>query len=159
MTKLPLITSWADYSVAGARIIAGARRSLVIFDRDLCALRLEDAANIAALAAFLSLPESTALRIVVRDSEPLRYRQPRTLKLLQSFSHRLEIREAPEHLLRLSDSLLIADACNGLVRFHDDHARSREIVADAEACQPYCQRFNDVWAEGGTPVSLTTLGL
>jgi len=159
MDNAPLITSWADYSAAAARIIAGARHSLVIFDRDLCALRLEDPANIAALTSFLKQPAATSLHIVLRDGELLRSRQPRTLKLLTTFAHRMKIHEAPEHLQRLPDSLLIADARNGLIRFHEDHARSREIPDDAEACQPYCQRFDDIWTEGGNPLGATPVGL
>jgi len=153
-----LLTSWGEYDAAVGRVLPAARRSLLIFDRDLQVLALEQAARHELLAGFLRQPDSE-LRVVVLSAQPVLSRCARLLGLLRTFAHHFQLVEAPPHLGHLSDSMLIADGENAVIRFHRDHPRSKEIIADAEACKPYLKRFDEIWAEGGTPISATTLGL
>ena len=92
-------------------------------------------------------------------ASPLRDRHPRLMELLRVFAHKLHIVETPSHLANLSDSMLLVDDGSAVIRFHHDHARSKEILLDPEACKPYCRRFEDIWTEGGTPISATVAGL
>lgn len=154
-----LITSWTDYAAAAHRMLGRATRTIAIFDHDLSALRLENPAVIASLTGFLRTSPLTSLRIAVQDSRPLLTAHPRLLSLLDTFAHKLHVVETPAHLAALADSLLIVDGDSALVRFHRDHARSKEIVADTVACEPYRRRFDDIWAETGTPVSARSTGL
>lgn len=155
----PLITSWTDYAAAVARVLACAGHSLVVFDRDLMTLHLDHPAQIASLTGFLRRSPSTTLRIALQQPEALRNHHPRLLELLRTYAHKFHVQETPRHLASLSDSLLIADGESAVIRFHHDHARSKEIVADAEACKSYVRRFENIWNEGGTPLSASVTGL
>jgi len=153
-----LLTSWGEYDAAIGRVLPMVRRSLLIFDRDLQALALEQTTRHEMLTRFLQQPDSE-LRIVVLSAQPVLSRGARLLGLLRTFAHHFQLVEAPPHLGNLNDSMLIADGENAVIHFHRDHPRSKEIIADAEACKPYVKRFDEIWAEGGTPISATTLGL
>lgn len=155
----PLITSWTDYAAAAERLLGVAQHTLVIFDRDLLSLHLERPVQIASLTRFLRTSPTSMLRIAVHRADPLRNQHPRLLDLLRNFAHKFHVQEIPPHLANLSDSMLIADGGSALICFHHDHARSKEIVADTEACKPYVKRFEDIWNEGGTPISVTVAGL
>ncbi len=158
-TPSPLITSWTEYAAVAERLLGHAQHTLVIFDRDLLPLHLERPAQIASLTRFLHTSPMSRLRIAVHSADALRNQHPRLLDLLCNFAHKFQVQEIPPHLANLSDSLLIADGESALIRFHCDHARSKEILADAEACKPYAKRFEDIWNEGGTPISATVAGL
>lgn len=158
-TPSPLITNWTEYAAVTERVLGLAQRTLVIFDRDLLALHLERPAQIASLTRFLHASPMSQLRIAVHSAEPLRNQHPRLLDLLRNYAHKFQVREIPPHLSNLNDSMLIADGGSALIRFHYDHARSKEIVSDTELCKPYVKRFEDIWNEGGSPVSATVAGL
>lgn len=159
MAEQPLITSWTDYAEAGDRLLSRAAHSIAIFDHDLSSLRLERPSVIASLTRFLRTNPSSTLRVVVHTADALRTRHPRLMDLLGVFAHKFQVFETPSHLANLSDSMLLIDQESGLIRFHYDHARSKEIVADPVSLKPYCKRFEDIWAERGTPVSASTTGL
>lgn len=159
MEAEPLITSWGDYEATVAQLIPMAQRSIAIFDQDLQHLRLENPGLNATLQRFLRADPDARLRIAVHNAEAVRHRSPRTLDLLRLFAHSFQLIETPPHLASLADSLLLIDEEHALVRFHRDHARGRKIIADPEATQAYRKRFDDIWNEGGTPISATTIGL
>jgi hypothetical protein len=159
MSPSPLITSWTEYAAVAERLLGLAQRTLVIFDRNLLSLHLERPTQIASLTRFLRTSPMSELRIAVHSAEPLRNQHPRLLDLLRSYAHKFHVQEIPPHLSNLSDSMLIADGESALIRFHCDYARSKEIAADTEACKPYVKRFEDIWSEGGSPVSATVAGL
>lgn len=154
-----LLTSWGEYETAIAQLLPMARRSVAIFDRDLAGLQLEKPAACATLTNFLRGVPDASLRVVVQSAQTFRTRSPRLLQLLRSFAHNFQLVEAPPHLARLNDSLLLIDATHAVIRFHHEQPRSKEILSSPEGCKPYCKRFEEIWAEGGTPISATTLGL
>ena len=155
----PLMTSWGEYETSVERLIPMATRSLAIFDHDLQQFHLERPLLHDAIQHFLRTFPGAHLSIAVQDADPVQRLAPRTLNLLRLFAHSFQIIETPPHLANLSDSLLLVDDRHALVRFHRDHARSRQILDDVVACQPYRKRFEEIWNEGGTPVSATTIGL
>lgn len=159
MSDRPLLTSWHEYSAAVERLLAHASHSVAIFDRDLSSLQLERASVNASLTRLLRSSPAASLRIAVQAAAPLRNHHPRLQELLRTFAHNLHIVETPPHLASLSDSILLVDNTSALVRFHHDHARCKELINDPEACKPYCRRFEEIWAEGGAPVSTTIAGL
>lgn len=159
MSDRPLLTSWSEYSTAVERLLAQAEHSVAIFDRDLSSLQLERPTVIASLTRLLQSSPSASLRIAIQAPAALRTRHPRLMELLRTFAHKLQIVEMPEHLAHLSDSMLLVDGTSALIRFHRDHARSKELIKDPEACKPYFRRFEDIWMEGGSPISASTAGL
>lgn len=159
MSDQPLLTSWSEYAAAVERTLAHAKHAIAIFDPDLSSLQLERAGIIGSLTRLLRSSPTSTVRIAVQTASPLRSHHPRLMELLRVFAHNLHIVETPPHLARLSDSMLLVDDTSALIRFHYDHARSKEIILDPEACKPYCRRFDEIWAEGGTPISATVAGL
>lgn len=159
MASERLLTSWGEYETAIGQILPLAQHSVAIFDRDLTTLRLERPSVSEALAAFLRRSPDALLRIAVQSAQPLRERSPRLLQMLRWSAHNFHLVEVPPHLARLSDTMLLVDGEHGIIRFHQDHPRGKEILSTPEGCQPYYQRFEEIWAEGGTPISATTLGL
>ena len=156
-----LLTTWSGYDAAVGDILALAANTLQIFDRDLAPLKLESADRIAALCRLLmtARPSSPRVTIIVRQAEFVRQFSPLLMNLLVAHSPALRILQSPPHLETLRDSLLIADDQHVLVRFHDRQARARLIVDDIGESAPYAQHFAEILAEGGEPISASTLGL
>jgi hypothetical protein len=154
-----LLSHWSGYRRAARKILLSATRSIRIFDPDLTRLGLEDRENALSLRRFLTAAPGNTLRIVLRNAEPFRNDSPRLFQLLADFSHAMTVWECAPQLLKLTDALFLADDRHALMRIHEDHARSRLIIDDAKACQPYLTRFAGILEEGGTPISATTLGL
>jgi hypothetical protein len=155
-----LITHWSEYTDAARKILLLATRRIRIFDPDLARLDLENKENALFLRTFLAAaPGNNSLQIVLRNTEPFRNNSPRLFKLLADFPHLMQVWECAPQLMRLTDAIFLCDDRHALVRIHQDHARSRLIVDDANACRPYLTRFDEILGEGGTPISATTLGL
>jgi hypothetical protein len=154
-----LITHWSEYADAARRILILATRGIRIFDPDLARLGLENQENALFLRRFLTAAPHNTLQIVLRNAEPFRRNSPRLFKLLTDFPCLMQVRECAPQFARLTDAMFLSDDCHALVRIHQDHARSRVIVDNAEACRPYLTRFDEILEEGGTPVGATTLGL
>jgi hypothetical protein len=154
-----LITTWSEHDGSLQRILSLVTTTLFVFDEDLSKLKLERLEHADALHRFLLSDKRNRLQIVVKNSEPLRRHCPRLMKLLAVYGQNMSVVECPQHLLSLSDSLLIADEKHALIRFHKDSARSKLILDSAGECKPYANRFEDILKEGGQPVCTSTLGL
>ncbi|MCL2345087.1 MAG: hypothetical protein FWC58_04450 [Desulfobulbus sp.] len=155
-----LMTSWNDYRAAVDRLLAVASEKIAIYDDDLAHLRLGSRDNLDHLQRLLMTGHGMALRIVVRDAEPLRRQQePGLLKLLATYGHRAAALQTPEHLARLRDNMLIVDDRHALIRFDRDQARSKLLLDEADEVRAYSKRFEDLWTEGGEVISATALGL
>jgi len=154
-----LITTWNDYQSAIDRILALASRQIWIYDEDLGMLHLETAERIAALTAPLASQQPDCLRIAVRNSEPLLQRQPLIQQLLTTYSHNSAAQQTPEHLAHLRDSMILVDDAHALIRIDRNQPRGKLLIDEPDEVIPYRRRFAEIWAEGGAPVSPTTLGL
>lgn len=155
-----LFTTWSEYNEATQELLERSTETLEIFDEDLSSLQLERPARMAALRGLLDSHRYTRrLTIVVRKADFVRQYSPQLMNLLSAYAPALTITESPPHLGTLEDSLLIADGRHALVRFHRDHARARLIIDDTGECAPFLQRFHEIVAAGGEPLSPTTLGL
>ena len=154
-----LITSWAEHAGHVRKILLLARRSLRIFDEDLTCLGLEQAENAALLRRFLAADRSNRLQIILRDGEPFRRSSPRLFNLLGDYSSTMTVTEYQPTGSALNDSMLLADDCHALIRFHKDHVRSKAIIENPDECRGYLVRFQEIQNEGGTAISATTLGL
>lgn len=154
-----LITSWNEYESAVGEVLKLAKKTLRIFDENLSALKLERPERIEVLRNFLNASPKHLLQIAVQDAGYVRLHNPRLMDLLVAYSHNLQIIECPPHLAALSDSLILADDRQGLVRFHKTQARAKAILDDIEECAPYLQRYDQIISEGGTPVAGRSLGL
>lgn len=55
--------------------------------------------------------------------------------------------------------MILVDEKYALIRFERDLPRSKLLIDEPDEVRPYLSRFKEIWAEGGEPVSSTTLGL
>jgi len=154
-----LLTSWSDYQTAIDCILALATKTIFIYDEDLGQMHLETPSRIAALKAPLGSARADCLRVALRNTTPLQQRQPLLLRLLATYGHNSAIQQTPEQLAHLRDSMILVDGVHALIRFDRDQPRSKLLIDEPEEVMPYRRRFEEIWAEGGTPVSSTTLGL
>ncbi len=154
-----LFTSWPEYQVAIDRILALARKRICIYDEDLGLMHLAMPERIAALKVPLATVRSDCLRIALRNTLPLEQRQPLLLELLATYSHNSAVQQTPEQLAHLRDSMILVDDVHALIRFDRDQPRCKLLIDESDEIMPYRRRFDEIWAEGGIPVSATTLGL
>jgi len=140
-----LLTSETAYRQACDAVLRRAESEILIFDRDLVALRLEEKARIEALTKFLRMDGLRRIRIVLHDPEPVERNAPRLMQLVARFSRVIDIRQSPENLRHLADTHLLADESHGVRRFHADQPRSALIVDDPAYLHPWRQRFEELW--------------
>jgi hypothetical protein len=154
-----LFTSWADYQSAIDHLLSLAAKRIWIYDEDLGMLHLETAERIEMLKRPLASTRQDCLRIALRNTAPLQQRQPLVQRLLAMHSHNSAAQQTPEQLNHLRDSMILVDDVHALIRFDRDQPRSKLLIDEPEEVMPYRRRFEEIWAEGGIPVSTTTLGL
>jgi hypothetical protein len=154
-----LFTSWTDYQSAIDRLLALAVKRIWIYDEDLGMLHLETAERIELLKRPLASTRQDCLRIALRNTAPLQQRQPLVKRLLAMHCHNSAAQQTPEQLSHLRDSMIIVDDMHALIRFDRDQPRSKLLIDEPEEVMPYHRRFEEIWAEGGTLVATTTLGL
>ncbi len=154
-----LLTSEAEYRQACDTVLARTEAEILIFDRDLAALRLEESARLGALTSFLQRSPLSRIRMVLHDPGLLERNAPRLMRLIARYSHLIEARQSPDNLRHLADTHLIADESHGVRRFHVDQPRSALILDDRAYLQPWRQRFEELWALSHPCLRINTTGL
>lgn len=154
-----LLTSWNEFQAGIDRLLSSAVREVLIFDRDLSSFKLESPERIERLRALLQAHPPGTLRIAVADGEAVRRSHPRLLRLLSEYTHAMSLQETPAHLEQLRDSMLLADNRHGLVLFERGQARAKLLLDESAELSAYRRRFEEIWNEGGTPLSASPLGL
>ncbi len=154
-----LITSWTDYQMAIDRLLAIASHKILIYDEDLSMLKLESAPRREQIKRILLSGQSDVLQIAVRNASLLRQQHPQFQNLLSTYGHLAKAQETPPQLAHLRDSMILVDEKYALIRFERDLPRSKLLIDEPDEVRPYLSRFKEIWAEGGEPVSSTTLGL
>jgi hypothetical protein len=154
-----LLTSWSDYQSAIDRLLPLAQRRICIYDEDLVTLNLQSPGRIVLLQNLLGNHPADCLAIALRNATALQQRNPLMLKLLSNFGHNTAVQQTPEQLAHLRDSILLADDRHGLIRFDRDQPRSKLLIDEPDEVLTYRKRFDSIWAEGGIPITPTTLGL
>lgn len=154
-----LFTTWGEYQAGIDRILAMAEREVRIYDQDLGLLKLESGTRLTHIERLLHGNRPDTLHVALRDAEPFRHHQPRLFGLFAAHNHAMAVQQTPEHLANLRDSMILVDGRHGLIRFDLEQPRAKLLVDEITELLPYCRRFDELWAEGGTPVSATTLGL
>jgi hypothetical protein len=154
-----LLTSEAEYRQACDTVLRLAQHQILIFDRDLAALRLEEMARLELLADFLQRDRLRRIRMVLHDPDRLERQAPRLRQLIARFSQCVEVRQSPDNLRDLQDTHVLADDSHGVRRFHIDQPRSALIVDDAVYLQPWRMRFEELWELSQPCLRINTTGL
>jgi len=154
-----LLASEADYRRACDTILARAERQILIFDRDLVALRLEENARLEVLTGFLHGDGLRRIRMVLRDPVPLQRSMPRLMRFIARFLHVIDVRQSPDNLRQLADTHVLADEDHGVRRFHVDQPRSALVLDDRGYIHPWRQRFEELWELSHPCLRINTTGL
>jgi len=154
-----LLASEADYRRACDTILARAERQILIFDRDLVALRLEENARLEALAGFLQGDSLRRIRMVLHEPVPLQRSMPRLMRFIARFLHAIDVRQSPDNLRQLADTHMLADEDHGVRRFHVDQPRSALVLDDPAYIHPWRQRFEELWELSHPCLRINTTGL
>lgn len=154
-----LLDSEAKYREAADMVLARAERQILIFDRDLAALRLDEKARLEVLTGFLQINPVRRIRIVLHNPEPIERNSPRLHQFIGRFSHAVDVRQTPENLRHLADTHLFADENSGVRRFHVDQPRSALIIEDPAYLHPWHKRFEELWALSHLCLRIATTGL
>ena len=154
-----LLTTEAGYRQGYDTILGRAQHHILIFDRDLAALRLDEKARLEALVNFLQTDPVRRIRVVLHDPGPLERDAPRLLQLIFRFSHLIDVRQSPDNLRHLADTHVLADERHGLRRFHVEQPRSALILDDRAYIHPWRQRFEELWELSHPCLRINTTGL
>lgn len=154
-----LLASEGGYRQACDAVLRRAEREILIFDRDLAALRLEDMERLSILTGFLQANALRRIRMVLHDPEPLERNAPRLMRLVFRFSHAVDIRQSPDNLRHLADTHLLVDESHGVRRFHVDQPRSALVTDDPAYITPWRQRFEELWELSHPCSRIGTTGL
>lgn len=153
------LASEAGYRQAFDTILALAEREILIFDRDLTALRLEEKPRLEGLAGFLQADRLRRIRVALHDPGPVERNAPRLMQLISRFSHAIEVRQSPENLRQLADTHVLVDEKHAVRRFHVDQPRSALILNDWNYIHPWQQRFEELWELSHPCLRINTAGL
>lgn len=154
-----LLTNWGDFQSAIDRLLELAERDILLYDGDLAHLKLDSPPRIEHLKRLLLPRRPDCLRIALQDTSMLHRTNPRLMRLLADYSGSIAVLRTPEHLAHHRDSMILVDGRHGLVLFERSQPRFKLLIDEALEIEPYLQHFEQIWQEGGTPFSVTTLGL
>lgn len=154
-----LLTSWGEFQAAIDRLLAIAEREIQIHDGDLSRLKLDTSQRLEHLKRLLHPQRQDRIRIALQETALVQCSNPRMMRLLTDYSSGMTIQETPEHLHQLRDTLMLVDGRHGLVLFERSQPRSKLLIDEPEEIEPYRRRFSEIWQEGGTPLTATSLGL
>jgi hypothetical protein len=141
------------------RLLAAPGRELRIFDPDLQALRLNDAARIDRLKAFLAASRTRRVYMVVHDTDHVTRQCPRLLTLLARYAHAMQIHRTHEEIRGIQDSFLVLDQSHYLRRPVAQFFRGALGLHDDTEALAMRGRFQEIWSASYPAVSGTTLGL
>ena len=154
-----LLTTQAEQFAAVERLVALARLSIRVFDRDLSQLGWNTPGRAEALAAFLRRSSNAKLEIIVHDTRWLESSAPRLTGLLRHWGHAVTIYRTGAEARAAADAMVLVDGRHYLHRFHVDQPRAAVGLSMPAETRPLADRFAEIWATGEPGLSATTLGL
>ena len=141
------------------RLLAAPGRELRVFDPDLQSLRLNDAARIERLKAFLGASRTRRIYMVVHDTDHVTRQCPRLMSLLARYAHAMVIHRTHEEIRNIQDSFLVLDQSHYLRRPVAQFFRGALGLHDDTEALAMRGRFQEIWSASYPAVSGTTLGL
>lgn len=154
-----LFTSWSEFQAGVDRLLALARQEILIHDHDLARLNLDSRPRREYLKRLLHPRRRERVRIALQDISLVQRNNPHLRHLAANYSEGIIILEVSERLRNLSDTMILVDGCHGIVLFERSQPRSILLIEEPEEIKSYGRRFEQIWLEGGTRLSTTTLGL
>jgi len=153
------LSSEAEHRTSVDTLLQQANRELLIFDRDLTALKLEEPQRIELLRGFLDRGPHCRIRIIIHDPIPAQTRSPRFMNLLSRHAHAIHCKQASDEFRHLADSHVIADEQHAVRRFQFGQSRGVLILEDPIYVKPWLKRFEELWALCMPTLATDTTGL
>jgi hypothetical protein len=149
----------AGFQAAIDRLLEQPGRELRVFDPDGAALRLNDAARVSRLEAFLQASRTRRLYVVVHDTDRITKHCPRMMSLLARYAHAIQIYRTGEEIRELQDAFLVLDALHYVRRPVAAFFRGAIGLGDENEALAMRGRFMEIWGSSFPAVSSTTVGL
>jgi hypothetical protein len=153
------LTTVREQSDAIDELVALARHSIRVFDRDLSETGWNSPKRAEALSAFLRRGRASKLDVIVHDTRWLESSCPRLTALLRSFGDRVTIYKTGAEAQSAADPLVLVDGRHFLHRFHVDQPRATLAIESPQLAGPLVNRFEEIWATGEPGLTGTVLGL
>ena len=144
------------FDSAVLEVVAAARKSLLMIDRDFSTWPIESAAFEQTLRT--RLLEGVTLRLLVADPDWLSRYGARFLRLRRTFSGRIECRRTPEWMREI-DSAIVADRIHVARRIPPDRMSGMVVSNEPTLSAAVCERPDAVWEDAEPCLPATTLGL
>ena len=154
-----LFDNEADFQQSVERLLVAPGRELRVFDPDLAALRLNDAARVDLLKQFLAASRTRRLYMALHDTEHVTRQCPRMMSLLARYAHAIQIHRTHEEIRSIQDSFLVLDQSHYVRRPVAQFFRGALGLQDEAEALAMRGRFQEIWAASYPAVSSTTLGL
>jgi hypothetical protein len=149
----------AEFRRAVDRLLEAPGRELRIFDPDLQALRLNEAARVEQLRQFLAASRTRRLFIAVHETDPLTRYCPRMMALLARYAHAIQVNRTHEEIRNIQDSFLVLDQAHYVRRPVAQFFRGALGLHDDAEALAMRGRFQEIWAASFPGASSATLGL
>lgn len=140
-------------------VIPHAQRTLRIFDYNLGDGGYNSPARFALLQSFLLTSRANRIDIALHNTDYLSRYCPRMLRLLEQFSHAIQIHQTNEEAKSAHDNFIIVDHAHYIHRFHYDAPRALMALHDPTGALTLSKRFDEIWAKTTPSLFATTLGL
>jgi hypothetical protein len=150
-------SSHAEFEAHFLALLARSEHSLLMFDPDFAVFKLGQSDVEAALRGFLV--RGGTLRLACHHPEHIERSQPRFVRLLKDFNHKIECRITGRQLHHLTDSFAIGDTVHIVRRFHSDHMRGEAAFDAPLSTEISLERFTGIWDESRPGLHPTTTGL
>ena len=147
----------AGFQAHWRALLARSFVTLDLFDPDFALFQLGAPDVDAELRRFLHA--GGLLRLAMHSAGHLERQEPRFLRLLRDYSHRIECRVTPRSLRQLTDSFAIGDGLHLVRRFHSDHVRGEAAFDAPQEIELLRERFVAIWAESLPGLQPTITGL
>lgn len=149
----------AEFQAAVDQLLVQEGRELRIFEPDGSALRLNSAARLAQLEAFLRASRTRRIQMVLHDTEHVTRHCPRMMGLLKRFNHAMQINRTDDQIRSLQDAFLVLDAVHYVRRPVASRTRGAIGLNDENEGLAMRSRFLEIWSASFPGVASTTVGL
>lgn len=153
------LSGLAESAAAIDEVIAGAQRTLRIFDISLSNRGFNSPARADKLRALLVAGRAHRILIALHDTELLERENPRLLMLLRQFPMSIEIHRTLAQARDAADPFIIADDHSVWRQMHYTQPRAIVALHSPADALPIVQRFEEIWDLSEPAVSATTTGL
>lgn len=152
-------TTPSECRAAFDALLAGTRRRLRLYDRDLDLWALDAPARHMALRAYCVAGGGRRIECLIDDIRQVARTHPRLMQLVRDFGHVLEIRQADGEAPCPEQAFVLGDHQGVLLRADKGAAQGTLRADDPGTSAALQQTFEALWQRAPAHLSATSLGL